>query len=522
MNILNFKILIKDIQNEIKETNKKQLLMNKYRNLPYEDKKEFYLLDKEWANKYRKGESLKIEIGEFQPSNFLLLEKNEPNESRFKNLNIHESDIFIYKIFFTYGNEFKKNFYFGFIENIKNIFFYSIKDNYKYNLEYSLKFASEEKMEKEIKENILIKGIDAYLYDMEIDFSNNQEFQELCDIKLKQIGQVLILNKKVYGPITYSKDLEEFKYSDNFNAIIQCLVNIKYLKIIFKRKDISKRINIIRRKVTKIFYKIMQYMWHYNELGIKEKYIEFLFQLKDLSGKQDILNNIDSLIKFLLLAIHLEQSTEKNIEINYHLYNLENEFHKEKDSLIKKLFFVKYESVNKCKKCKKNIIRKDCILFINIKDFKRINSNMKNFNLNSIFLFKHEFLCEDCNESINSEIKFINFPQILIIIFQDLEKNQLELKEELKLEENEKYKLISVIFENEKESQNNQTKKNKILITYCKSPVNAKWYEYGVISNYNDRNKQNVDFNSIKQKNFIPSLLIYQKNNKTIKEKNKE
>ena len=89
--------------------------------------------------------------------------------------------------------------------------------------------------------------------------------------------------------------MEEFKDGDNFNAIIQCLVNIKYLKIIFKRKDISKRVNTIRRKVTNNFYKIMQYLWHYNEIGIKDEYIEFLFQLKDLSGKQDILNNIDSL-----------------------------------------------------------------------------------------------------------------------------------------------------------------------------------------------------------------------------------
>ena len=139
---------------------------------------------------------------------------------------------------------------------------------------------------------------------------------------------------------------------------------------------------------------------------------------------------------------------------------------------------------------------------------------MKNFNLNSIVNFKHEFLCQNCNESINSEIKFINFPKILIIFFQDLEKNQLELQEELKLKENEKYKLISVIFENEKESQNNQTKKNKSLITYCKSPVNKKWYEYGVNSDINDRKKQNVFFYSIEKKNFIPKILIYQKYNK--------
>ena len=115
----------------------------------------------------------------------MLLEKNESNESRFKNLNIHESDILIHKIYFTYGNEFQKSFYFGFIENNKKIFVYSIKDNNKYTLEFSLKFASEKKIKKEIKENILIKGIVGYLYDMEIYFSDNEIFQALYDINLK-------------------------------------------------------------------------------------------------------------------------------------------------------------------------------------------------------------------------------------------------------------------------------------------------------------------------------------------------
>ena len=369
-------------------------------------------------------------------------------------------------------------------------------------------------MEKEIKENIIKKGIDAYLYDMEIDFSNDKMLQDLYDIESNEIGHVLIFNKKENEFIFQSKDLVDYGVSSVNNAIIQCLANIKYLKDIFNRKNIFKRnydINI-EREVTKNFYKIIQYMWHYNEFEIINEYIEFIFQLSELSGIKDINYNIESLIKFYLVAIHSELSVEENNKINYKLYELENEFCNDDDSLIKKIFFFKQKSVNKCH-CNKNITKKNCLLFFNVKDFLRNNPKMTKFCPNSIFCFEHEFFCKKCKITINSKIEFINYPEILIIIFQYMPKQKLELNEELKIKKKENYKLISIIFENEIF----QTNEIKILKTYCKSPVNNKWYEYGGTSydkDNKDKNKKDINFNNIKSINLIPKLLIFQKESK--------
>ena len=142
----------------------------------------------------------------------------------------------------------------------------------------------------------------------------------------------------------HTRNLEGFQGSYYYCAVMQCLANIGFLKDIFLNRENLFNKNIIKnyKKITNLFYRIIQYMW-YSKSNLDEekgKYTDLLYQIQSLSGINNIYDRLDSLIEFLLLAIHSEQSKQNKEEnINYKLNDLKNEFNKKNNSFIKKLIY---------------------------------------------------------------------------------------------------------------------------------------------------------------------------------------
>ena len=399
--------------------------------------------------------------------------------------------------------------YLGLIFDNKNINFYLV-ENKKYLLKFIIYYGNEETLKNEIETNIIPKGIEEYLYEMGINFSITDNIQSLYNIELKEVGSLHNKSKMNLDKIKpqYTRNLECFQCSYYYNAIIQCLANIGFLKDRFlNRKQLLKE-KIIKnnRKITNIFYRIIQYIWYWkiNSDEQKEKYLNFLYEIQSLSGINNIYDKLDLLIEFLLLAIHSEQNLQNKEEnISYKLNDLQNEFNKKNNSFIKDLIYFELE----CKKCHNKINFNNYILYLNIKELMLFNKikNNKGTNIENLLSLKQEIYCYNCKKMINSKKKFISYPKILIIIILDKEKDYIKFKlnEKLIIEKKKtEYELISLI----KEFNKDNSEENKKVITYLKSPINNSWYKYE-----EQHSIESLSFDIIENDYSIPNLLIYKK-----------
>ena len=458
------------------------------------------------------------QITEIKPkinNDFGIFLKNEENDVIINNLNIKKEDLFIANIFFIEGiNNINSNtLYFGLINNRQNIYFYLV-ENEKYILKFLIYYENEEIMNQEIEKNIIPYGIEEYLLETGIDFSNIDYIQKLYNIELKKIGKLYNKSNLDLDKIKpqYTRNLESLQWSYYYNAVIQCLVNIGFLKDIFLNREKLVKNHIIKdyKKITNIFYRIMQYMWYWKRISDeKVEYADLLIQIQSLSGMNNIYDRLDLLIEFLLLAIHSEQNIDNKEEnINYKLNNLQNEFNKKNNSFIKDLIFFELES--SCDKCNNKIKFNNYILYYNISELMTYNIIINNSgNTESLLSLKQEIFCYKCENMIYSKKRFISFPKILIIIIQNTEKNQIKFKlNEILIIEKEKaeYKLISLIKEFNKNKYDNEV--NKKVITYFNSPNNNLWYKYE-----ENHSIESLSFNKIEIDYSIPSLLIYKKIN---------
>ena len=159
---------IKILKDYIYETIKPELIFSKYNNFSYPV--DFYFIEKE----------------KFLPEILKL--------SRIFKI----EDFSEYKIIFVCDNNMqkeKKSIYIGLILNkdIKDnklfvIYFYSIKYD-RFEIEFIIKYYNEEMMFKEIKDNIMPKGIEVYLNIMNNNHDNNNlEEKLLYDLDLNNIG----------------------------------------------------------------------------------------------------------------------------------------------------------------------------------------------------------------------------------------------------------------------------------------------------------------------------------------------
>ena len=510
--------------------NKKEENFKEYKYLEYDDFKQFYLINEIWLNNKinnkdnNKNENLgiiefKIKIKYEVPINFGFIEKNEINDSRIKSLKIKNGDLNIKTLFFISGNNYISPYklYFGIIWDKTKIYFY-LFDKGKYSLEFKIVYDNEEIMKEEIDKNIIPKGIEEYLYENGVNFSIIGKKQNLFNIDLKKVGSFYNKNKNndMILKQPHTKNLEAFQNSYYYSAVMQCLTNIGFLKDIFLNREYVYKENMINnyKKITTKFYKIMQYMWYWksNINEQKEEYIEFLNEIQSLSGISNIHDKIDSLIEFLLLSMHFEQAKSKIKEnINYNLNTMKPEFFTIKDSFIMNLIYSKFKLT--CDKCKSKKFLYAYMFYLNIKELIK-NQNLQH-SVQSLFSFKQEFFCDECQIMAYSDKEFNILPKILIIVIQDIENSNinLELNEKIYLKNQKKeiveFELISIIKEDKNKIKNNKKEKEgkKSVITYFKSPINNKWYKYE-----EKQNKiQEEYFEIIKFDNYIPSLLIYKK-----------
>ena len=319
-------------------------------------------------------------------------------------------NIYISKIFFVNWqnnvpkNE-KNNFinypFIGILDNDNNniIYFYSINKS-KYIFEFLIIFNECENIYEELVQYIKPLGIGEYLNEMGIHFSNPNELFYLINRDLKMIGIFInynINNKYIWRP----KYLKNIVYIDSTNfckGILQCLVNIKPLKDFFlDRKQLNKIIND-NCIYTKIIYEIFQDLWYRNDENNYDNqnnlYNKLINEIKKECESNNILQNIKSLIEFLLLKIHNELKIANSGQRN------------ENNSLIiQQLFLFELEKRFYCPNCEKmnEEYYIKCILELDIDQLSYKYNNGYIINIHNILeSLVGDMYCK-CGKSINNQ-----------------------------------------------------------------------------------------------------------------------
>ena len=510
--------------------------------------KDYYLINKKWFDskleEYSKREKNNYEINLNEiisekmvpsiiksgisnisyPKDFYFIEKEEYSSEILELVKIFQSEAFPeYKIFFVYDDNLKKenkNIYAGLINNKdlnENesfiIYFYLVKNN-NFEIEFIINYKDKERMNKEIKDNIIPNGVYVYLNIMSnIHEKNNIVQKPLYDLDLNKIGFYINLNNKEINNIKfheYSKYLEYTPNSYFYCGLIQCLLNIKRFREIFLNKQFLIESNLVKNSpITKKLYQIFQDKWYWT--NNKEIDISLIYDINNEDS--NIFKNCKLLIEFLLLHMHNEERKEKNfLKLDSLRYNdkdiIKKEFYKNNNTMIQQLFFFEtyqYYFCNKCETGDYGYYSINCVLEFELEKNKK---DIKIYDLlDNLFQMKDCELCK--TKTLKSGIKFNSCPQYLIIVikhknklkgkFQHIEK--IELKNYITNDNKDtyEYNLISFIKNPPIETE----KKDGII--FCKSPVNNEWYKYEGLK----CEKTNIKDIIIKEKS-IPYLLIYQ------------
>ena len=523
----------------------------------YENKiKEFYLINPGWIE--NKSNEFKPQII-YSPNkifkfinDFSFIEK-ESNEIYFNylisnNIFNQNKDILISKLFFVnFQNnipENKKLLLIAILDNDKNpiIYFYSIK-NYYYNFIFFIQFNDENLLNEEIEKNIKRKGIGKYIYDFGINFSNSGEY-DLINIDLKTIGKLYNYQKnyrEIYYYFNYlNKEVKNIEKSGFLIGILYCLLNIKPLTDFFSKTNKPFKLIDENSTTTKFYYKIVQdLLWNFDDKdeNINKLYIEFMEKIKDISKNNDIFNNMEGLINWLLLELHndlLEDNEGKKVK-KYKLFKnfseiivpcvknekdkIINDFYSNHNSIIRKLFFFELELMNNCnnKECLKskknnNIFSYSYNSFLNI-EFNQIDEEIKKgnrvkldiYNLIDYTFNKNVNICEECFQKITIKKKFYSCPQYLIICTNK--------KSDMRFRNKEKLNIINYVYSNNNLLYLNEIEYDYELISFiidnktffCKSLENNSWYKYEIATKPQKINMLELVLEA------IPYLLIYKK-----------
>ena len=313
------------------DKNKEEKNILHFVNWEYRNFKQFYLINIDWLN-------YQFDISESKPSstidtnttrfddykypiNFGFIEKEK--ESKIKGLFEKEKEIKeknIATLFFVYAhnnNKIKNNIYIGLLDNKgNNVIYFYLFTKEKNIFKFLLKFDKDDIITSEINDKIIKIGIIGYLYKMGVDISR-KGMQDLIDVNFETIGKFYKDNETIDNIINnkYSRHLEDNNVY-YYNDIIQCLVNMAPFKNIFlNRKELVKT-KIVQeyKKVTFIFYKLMQYMWYREN---EEENNAFIIVIQSLFNNNDdiikfnndineIIKSIKSFIESILLSMHYE------------------------------------------------------------------------------------------------------------------------------------------------------------------------------------------------------------------------
>ena len=335
------------------------------------------------------------------------------------------------------------------------------------------------------------------------------------------------------------------------NASLQCLSNIGPLTnyfLLHKETFLSIPKYSPEKKISKAYTDVIYNLW--NEKS-KEKYFS-PYYFKEILGKENKLfegisaNDSKDLILFLYERIHKELNERKNnkyeeeeiptdqTDPSIELYKCRSFFDCMNKSIISDLFYFDQANITKCLTCGKSIYN---FTMYNILIFPLEKTRLYKANKQSNFLYVNIFDCFECHTQEERNIpgntmycklcnsdtdflissKFSSFPEILTIIlnrghnlqydveFQvnyiidDLEKYMINLNDNSNDgKPKERYELIALIIHLGNSGMDGH------FFTYCRSPVNRKWYWY------NDAMVKEVNDPLVTTKG-IPYLLFYQK-----------
>ena len=526
-------------------TEKNVLKNNLEKYLEYANFKRFYLINEKWllSKRHKNKKKYKYEAILFKPEikmtgfkykypiNFRFMENNEEliNQLLLDDKTIDNNDIYLTTMFFVNDKRNNpKKIYFGILENNSNVIYFYKFEKSVYKVQFLIEYTNEDLLYEEIKDNILVKGIEAYLYEMRINIKQKAK-QNLINNDLEKIG--IILNLNVNNNIEfiipeYSSKLDFINDSYFYVNVIQCLANIEPLKDIFlnRSKLLIKKIVRENRNITFHFYKLMELIWFnssYNK-NIDEAEIQseiFLVEIREKFAeeeeveKKSILQNIKLLIELILLSMHCEQQINNNNILEYNKIKLKDNMHQRTKTFISDIFF--FELILKC--CSENCST-NCILSVDIDnlDIKKIES----VDIETILSqARIDLQCDHCKKKKLSNIKFKTYPKILIIAFQQKKNYNIKFNytEQIDIDnnksfleygnDNSKYEMISIITKNDNDAN---------VVTYCKSSIHKNnWHVYKKdLGTNKQKPKEIYIFNDIKLLSNIPYILVYQQINK--------
>ena len=529
--------IIEVLKEKINRNKNKDLVIKQYLHLKYNDFKYFYLINENWIKINLKKDQ---DMNNYQIDNiwpqlqrtgfgyeyriyFGLIETNDEIINQLIKIDkICKNDLLSVKIFFVYGDiKYHRNLYFGLLDKAKdnNIIYFYLFEKDIYKAEFVLEYNDKNIMINEIDNYILREGIEIYLHhEMKIDFTKKEKQNLMGRKNNKKIGKFICLNEninvKIFNPVIHSRSLESSEGTFYFNGVIQCLVNIGPLKELFLNIYELNDKKIIQEKkiITMNFYKLMNYMWNYNQLNNNDEgqSIIFLTEIQTLSQDLTLFNNIKLLIEFILLSMHYEQKLNDNIDlkIDYKIDEIKKDFYKFKNSFINDLFFFELGSADNCL-CNNNFISTHYMLSF---DDDKLYKQLINQTINIETLLSHPNIklpCKFCNKFKKTKITFKSFPKILIIYFQQKKDNNIKFKYKMEIDlkkyslnykDNARFELISMIKIGQK----------KEIKTYCKSSKKDIWYKYTESIDQQKIEKIQLS-NDIENYKIVPYLLIYQK-----------
>ena len=334
--------------------------------------------------------------------------------------------------------------------------------------------------------------------------------------------------KSTPGLIGLSKIEDSIPY---MNATLQCLSNIKNLRIELLKSNIYDDLNTNKttnKKISFALADVLKNLWKnldqriYKPNYFKNKISEINpnFNNKNYGEPKD-------LIKFLLDNLHNELNMPKlNINLvnqNIEDFNMYKNTYEDKNNSIISREFNGYLYINEiclnCKRIANNYFENFEILDFSMDDIRKMkNNNCNSINYNDCFDYYNRekymtsYYCQLCGKNIIKKSKLYYLPQTLIINFKyggrpEIEQNNisfeynefLDLKKYLNLNLNDSpsfYELIGVICL----LKSNENEKH--FVAFCKNSENCKWYKY------NDDSVTLISFGEISI-NTIPYVMFF-------------
>ena len=312
-------------------------------------------------------------------------------------------------------------------------------------------------------------------------------------------------------------------------------------------------------QLSPVYLELIKMLWDKNKIGISLSPNNFLDTVGKMyssfnKGKK---GDPKSFIFFILEQIHKElerpiNSQNQSIGQPLNQYDRNNVFSyfmndfRKECSIISDVFFGITETTKVCINCKNNYSLRgenypivynytkfNCLMFPleEIKNFKNNYQNNFNNQINQnnritlydcfsynqktdIFTQNNRYYCNKCNRSTDSEFisRIYSSPNALILILNRGNDNEynikldfnetLDLTQFVELKDNPQmiYNLYGII------TQVEESESKSYFISFCKSPINNKWYKYNdaIVNLVGDVQKEIINFGN-------PIILFYQK-----------